>query len=252
LFCDALRDFGRINRIVSLGRPLLMNETEWTSGKSLTAMLIYVTVFAKSSISPRKKRLLACASCRLVGHFLVDPRSRRAIAVSERFADGLVTPTELQAAVTGAERAHRALLSRDDPWKNRSERTPAQMVAFAVSFVCKGVGYIPIISMSLLSIARILTGEADKRLHSEAMVAMLQDICGNPFRPAVVDRAWQTREVLDLARVIYDGDHWDRLPQLADALEQAGCFDEALLSHLRNRAEHFRGCWAVDLLLNKN
>jgi hypothetical protein len=38
---------------------------------------------------------------------------------------------------------------------------------------------------------------------------------------------------------------------LADALEEAGCDNEELLSHCREPGEHVRGCWALDLLLGK-
>jgi hypothetical protein len=38
---------------------------------------------------------------------------------------------------------------------------------------------------------------------------------------------------------------------LADALEEVGTTDAALLGHLRSREEHWRGCWAVDAVLGK-
>ena len=41
------------------------------------------------------------------------------------------------------------------------------------------------------------------------------------------------------------------MPLLADALEDAGCADEQILSHFRQPGEHVRGCWALDLLLGK-
>jgi hypothetical protein len=40
-----------------------------------------------------------------------------------------------------------------------------------------------------------------------------------------------------------------RLAILADALEDAGCTDNAILDHLRGPGPHVRGCWAVDLVL---
>jgi hypothetical protein len=54
-----------------------------------------------------------------------------------------------------------------------------------------------------------------------------------------------------MAQAIYDEKTWDRLPILADALEDAGCSDAAILAHLRSAGPHFRGCWAVDLLMGK-
>ena len=37
----------------------------------------------------------------------------------------------------------------------------------------------------------------------------------------------------------------------ADALEDAGCDHDDILSHLRGLGRHVRGCWVVDLLLGK-
>jgi hypothetical protein len=38
---------------------------------------------------------------------------------------------------------------------------------------------------------------------------------------------------------------------LADAMEEAGCAERTMLVHLRNPDMHVRGCWVVDLLLEK-
>jgi hypothetical protein len=38
---------------------------------------------------------------------------------------------------------------------------------------------------------------------------------------------------------------------LAECLDDAGCDDAELLEHLRGPGPHFRGCWAIDLLLNR-
>jgi hypothetical protein len=54
-----------------------------------------------------------------------------------------------------------------------------------------------------------------------------------------------------LAEGIYADRAWDRLPVLADALEDAGCGDPAVLGHLRGPGPHARGCWVVDLVLGK-
>lgn len=42
-----------------------------------------------------------------------------------------------------------------------------------------------------------------------------------------------------------------RLAVLSDALEEAGCDDAEILSHLRSPGPHVRGCWALDLVLGK-
>jgi hypothetical protein len=87
-----------------------------------------------------------------------------------------------------------------------------------------------------------------------AQCAILHDIFGNPFRPVALDPAWLQWDggtVRKIAQAIYDDRAFDRLPVLADALEEAGCADRDLLDHCRSGGEHVRGCWAVDLLLGK-
>jgi hypothetical protein len=73
--------------------------------------------------------------------------------------------------------------------------------------------------------------------------------CGEVPHGATADRGWRTTAVLGLARYIRDRRAVSVLPVLADALEEAGCTDAALLEHCRDVAGHREGCWVVDLLL---
>ena len=57
--------------------------------------------------------------------------------------------------------------------------------------------------------------------------------------------------MVQIAQAIYDDRAFDRMPILADALEDAGCTDRAILDHCRSEGPHVRGCWVVDLLLGK-
>ena len=41
------------------------------------------------------------------------------------------------------------------------------------------------------------------------------------------------------------------MPILADALQDAGCDSDDTLNHCRGRSPHVRGCWVVDLLLDR-
>ena len=85
-------------------------------------------------------------------------------------------------------------------------------------------------------------------------MAVVRDVFGNPFRPARVDPAWLAWEggtVRKLAEGVYQDQGFDRLPVLADALEEAGCAVRTLLDHCRGPGPHVRGCWAVDLILGR-
>ncbi len=75
-----------------------------------------------------------------------------------------------------------------------------------------------------------------------------------PFRPTQINPAWlswRDATASKLAQSIYAERHWDALPVLADALEEGGCTDAALLAHCREKRTHVRGCWVLDLLLGK-
>jgi len=78
---------------------------------------------------------------------------------------------------------------------------------------------------------------------------MVQCVFGNPFRPVSVDPRWLTSTAVTLARTIYEDRSFDRLPILADALEEAGCDDPDVLAHCRSAGPHVQGCWVVDLVL---
>ena len=94
-----------------------------------------------------------------------------------------------------------------------------------------------------------------------AQVPLLRDIFGPFHPPAFVPPppAWIGRTNVQLAEAAYadrslPSGHLDtvRLAILSDALEEAGCTDVALLSHLRSPGPHVRGCWAVDLVLARS
>ncbi len=67
--------------------------------------------------------------------------------------------------------------------------------------------------------------------------------------PLRVDDTHLTVTVLLLARGIAADLGFDRLPILADALEDAGCDNPKLLKHLRHEKRHVTECWALRRLL---
>jgi hypothetical protein len=86
------------------------------------------------------------------------------------------------------------------------------------------------------------------------LAELLRDIIGNPFAPAQIQPSWlrwNGETVRKLARAIYDERRFAELPVLADALEEAGCAGQTILTHCREARGHVRGCWLVDLLLGK-
>ena len=78
-----------------------------------------------------------------------------------------------------------------------------------------------------------------------------RDVAGNPFRPVAFDRAWRSETVVGLAAGIDTDGAYERLPILADALQEAGCEDEQVLTHARGPGPHVRGCWLIDMILSR-
>jgi hypothetical protein len=98
------------------------------------------------------------------------------------------------------------------------------------------------------------TANAARDAYMNTLAPLLQEIFGNSFQPVSVPRTWLSWEngsIPKLAQAIYADRTFECLPILADALEEAGCTDAAMLGHCREPGEHVRGCWVVDLLLGK-
>jgi hypothetical protein len=70
--------------------------------------------------------------------------------------------------------------------------------------------------------------------------------------PAPATLAWNGGVVRRLAEAIYEERAFERLPILADALEEAGDREQdELVQHCRSPGPHIRGCWGVDAVLGK-
>jgi hypothetical protein len=222
-----------------------MTEAEWLDGGYPQRML---DVFFGRGLD-RKLRLFACACVRRVGEFVADRRCQIALEVAERFADGNATWEELQVAHHAAEDATRRFGGAAHPAEHAA-RDAARDAAFAAAR-----------EAARLAALAVRTDDPDEEDVYATMVAaerdqcaILRDIMGNPFRPVALDPLWahwNGDTVRRLAQAIDAGRRFEDLPVLADALEEAGCQEAALLAHCRGRAEHFRGCWVVDLLAGK-
>jgi hypothetical protein len=88
---------------------------------------------------------------------------------------------------------------------------------------------------------------ADAALADEhaAQAELLRCVFGNPFRAVVFSPTWRTETVTTLVQGILADAAFDRLPILADALEEAGCDSADLLAHCRGPGPHSTDCWVL-------
>jgi hypothetical protein len=221
-----------------------MTEAEWAFCIDPVLMLESLREGGMAS-EARKLRLFAAACCRRAWH-LLDAGGRATVEVSERFADGSASQEELQAAVW-------ANLGRED-LDARAAVDHAAVGAWrpAVALLAAVCGRRPEPGPAPADPAALARERA-------AQADLLRDILGSrPLWPVCVASSWRTPTVVALAQAAYEerrlpGGHLDatRLAILADAAEEAGCTDGDLLAHLRGPGPHVRGCWPVDLLLER-
>jgi hypothetical protein len=209
----------------------------------------------------RKLRLFAVACCRRIGHLLLDTRARDAVELAERFADRLVGDGERVAARKAAQRAAQSRAVTPRPLAPKCERRATSAVYYAAARdACEAAYNAPQLAVeALIWSAGGYTGsdaQAIRKSEQARQASALRDIVGNPFRPPpAIDPTWlrwNEGTAAGIAQAIYDERAFDRMPVLADALEEAGCDNEEVLAHCRQQgAGHVRGCWVLDLLLAK-
>ena len=254
-----------------------MTEAEWLGCGDLDSMLSYL----KGDVNERKFRLTECTFLRRFWHLLTDERSRRAVELAERYADGSAKRAELRAAHAEAETAFREILEAcpaaqqpngtgsfyggavsaaqhtassfyDTPelitWREDAERFRQFGNLIWISAAAYPLG----------DEAAALIGNDAIDAEQAVQAALLHELFGNPFRSNKFAPSWRTKDVANLAQASYEeralpSGHLDnaRLAVLSDALEEAGCADIAILTHLRSPGPHVRGCWALDLVLGK-
>ncbi len=211
-----------------------MDETEWQACADPDKLL----KFLGRKYNPRKLRLFAVACCRCVWDRLSDA-SRRAVEVAEQYADGGAVLRELDEV-------------GDLP--GRRSEDPAVSVTFRDAFKAAS-GASAYAAGWVIDLVPSMWGweiafAAERARHA----CLLREIVGNPFRPASIAPrvlAWEGGTVVRIAQGIYEGNRFQDLPVLADALEDAGCDDGAVLDHCRRPDGHVRGCWVVDLLTGR-
>src|SRR5262249_19443969 len=95
--------------------------------------------------------------------------------------------------------------------------------------------------------------EAAVRLLGPTIPGLLRDVFGpSPHGRASFDPAWRGTDVVTLTEQIYHDRAFTVLPDLAEALEEAGCDDAGLLGHLRRAGPPVPGCGALDTVLGKS
>jgi hypothetical protein len=217
--------------------PPPLTAADWPTCADPNRLLAHVA----GTVSDRKLRLLTVAAARLVWD-AITPEMREAMEMAEGLADGLATAEELQ---WYRDRLYPYMIGNSPPaarrWRLGGPDAATFLLMFATTYRADMIRRLP-------NGGAWMSGSA---AFADRVAPLVRDIVGDPFLPATFDPAWRTADVIGIAEAAYEGRAFDRLPILADALQDAGCQDAATLSHCRSGSPHHRGCWAVDLILDR-
>jgi hypothetical protein len=180
--------------------------------------------------SARKCRLFAVAWCRKWMKEIQNPDCRALVELAERYADGLVSRNQL--------RRRRQAVHR---WAEAGWGTPGWEPSWAATWGSWNAA-IEAIVPPCPGYANLDPNYAD----------VADEVFGNLAEAPHFSPDWRTNTAVSLARQMYEAHEFGAMPILADALQDAGCDNDDVLTHCRDpQRVHVRGCWVVDLVLGK-
>lgn len=256
----------------------LISPLEW----QITSAVAGMWPIVGRNASERKRRLLAVAFCRRIAHLMTEERCQRLLDEAERqgLFDGDKPLGSASSLLDAIE-----LASRYDEGPNQDDDHELREVTDRLRDVGHNYYACYVDGRGPFNYDLIATTEAAGALHSVAgdyqsvrvaarqasyaiaifnngtdtepgdpaeesvQCDLIRDVVQHPDLAATIAPAWKTETVVSLARGIYDQRAFDRMPILADALEEAGCDDSTILHHCRADSLHVRGCWVVDQVL---
>ncbi len=229
-----------------------MNETDWL--RSADACLLLDHLFPQrghdsTPEQPRQLRLYLAALCRIAWKRL-PPVCRATTELAERIADGEMADRDhrmqvmaIAEAMTTAHRKPELLARFTDQLHAFDVVVPAgtdRRYRESDWFSATWMAFLP--HWADVPNFRIVPA-ADHRAD------LVRCIFGNPFQVVpLLDDRHTTDPVRNYAQAMYAERNFANMPILADALEEAECTDPAILEHCREKADHARGCWVVDLI----
>src|SRR5262249_52141263 len=157
--------------------------------------------------------------------------SRAAVEQAEQYADGQASKKGLTPVRVEARKA--ALRKNIPYWRQRAFHACLKVVADRpASEVAEGTA----IHTSGAVVCKPSNRRGESLTALAAQAVLPHGLWGTPFRPVTVSPgwlAWNDGTVPRIAQAIYEERAFDRLPVLADALEEAGCDNADILAHCR-------------------
>ncbi len=219
-----------------------MTEEEWLACEDPRVLLDAL----RERTNNRKLRLFHCACLRWAVSLVAGLDGKWLLSVAEDYADGAATLKGIVEATSTLNRYAQRLRPTSGGWPP-AEWTACQAIKSALYTSTDNVHHRVAYWLEYTTTPRPDTGEQQNG--RQEATDLLRDVFGNPFRPVTFSPDWRTDTAVALARQMYDSREFSAMPILADALQDAGCDNDDILTHCRAAGEHVRGCWVVDLVL---
>jgi hypothetical protein len=206
-------------------------EQDWKSTQDWYRMACFL--LATDAVQYNRKLLQFAYGCARQSWKSLALPSQKALILSEMFADNIVIDEELRQRVEDQ--------ARDVSFETGDQSSICYQYCIVVDSLNYGI------------FAVDATTQRESQIDRSVCADYFRDLVYNPFHePPSIDDSWlyaHHSAVYLLAQDIYYGYRFDRLCELADALEHAGCTNPMILDHCRSTGPHLRGCWVLDLLL---
>jgi|SRR5579883_1668556 len=235
----------------------MMTEAEWLTCGDPGIMLAWLggrLNFQLHEPTFRRAALFACACCRRIWTSLSDPRSRTLVEMIERDVDEGV---DVKVRWNAEDEAKKAAVEAEFggfataavwPLADLSDEATSDQTDSIADTASEAYALAQLGERDPLSSIWIVAVKEERRYQA----SLLRDIFGNPFCPMTFSHSWRTDTAVALASQMYDSRDFSAMPILADALQDAGCDNDDILTHCRDpKQPHVRGCWVVDLILDK-
>ena len=235
-----------------------MTETEWFASTDVRAL----SRLLDPHLTERRLRLFACHCLRSLGNVLPQ-ESDASLKVVERALDKQIRWNEAKSRVI------QHTTPRAPTWANPNPiefghvfRLPSLLIAPRPAEAAAQLAAFCAMHPNRPPLWEGWRGALDDRYYAgehpefqsvdtSQFLPAFHDIVGNPFGLIQFERRWRTSTAVGLAQGMHDARDFAAMPILADALQDAGCEDDAILTHCRGDGPHVRGCWVVDLVLGK-
>jgi hypothetical protein len=210
-----------------------MTKQEWLV--TLDPLIVLQAIIDKKP-NAKKLRLAAVACCRRIWDLLSDERSRHAVDLAEQYAENGNLTTDRTTAEEQASAVVDTSRLKGEDIRNDAAHAAALCLAYWAS---ADWGTLQVFGVTSEIVGR------------PAQMEILDCVFGIPFHPITLSPSWLTSTVVSLANQMYDTRDFSAMPILADALMDASCDNETILTHCRGPGPHVRGCFVIDLLTGR-